>query len=431
MEKILELRRKRGELVEQCRALLDKAEEEKRGLTDEENTRYEALIKEIEKTKQDEEKEVKLGGFEEEARHFEPNKPNPNEPSPSSENRAWGSLGEQLMAVIEASRSGGKVDERLTRAASGLGEAVPSEGGFLVQQDFATELLKKTYETGVLANRCRKLPISANANSIKLFGIDETSRVDGSRWGGVRAYWADEAAEKTASKPKFRKMELNLNKLIGLCYATDELLQDAAALESVIMQAFSEEFGFKLDDAIINGDGSGKPLGVLNAGCLVSVAKETGQAAATVETENIVKIWARMWAKSRANAVWFINQDIEPQLFTMTLAVGTGGVPVYMPANGLSDSPYGKLMGRLVIPIEQCATLGTVGDIILADFSQYILADKGSMQAAQSIHVRFVYDESVFRFVYRVDGQPIWNSALTPYKGSNTLSPFVALATRS
>jgi len=431
MEKILELRRKRGEMVEQCRALLDKAEEEKRGLTDEENTRYEGLIKEIEKTKQDEEREVRLGGFEEEARHYELNKPYPSEPSPSSENRAWDSFGEQLMAVIEASRSGGRVDERLTRAATGMGEAVPSDGGFLVQQDFVTELLKKTYETGILANRCRRFPISANSNSIKINGIDETTRVDGSRWGGVRAYWADEAAEKTASNPKFRKIELNLNKLIGLCYSTDELLQDASALESIIMQAFSEEFGFKIDDALINGTGAGQPLGVLNAGCLVSVAKETGQTAATVVTENIVKMWARMWARSRQNAVWFINQDIEPQLFTMSLAVGTGGIPVYMPANGMSDSPYGKLMGRPVVPIEQCATLGTVGDIILADFSQYILADKGDMQAAQSIHVRFIYDESVFRFVYRVDGQPIWNSALTPYKGSNTLSPFVALASRS
>ena len=143
-------------------------------------------------------------------------------------------------------------------------------------------------------------------------------------------------------------------------------------------------------------------------------------------------MWARMWARSRPNAVWFINQNIEPQLFTMSLAVGTGGIPIYMPANGLSGSPYGQLMGRPVIAIEQCQTLGTVGDIILADMSQYILADKGGMQTASSIHIAFTTDESVFRFVYRVDGQPIWNSALTPYKGTvaNSLSPFVALATR-
>ena len=197
------------------------------------------------------------------------------------------------------------------------------------------------------------------------------------------------------------------------------------------MDGFSEEFGFKVDDALINGNGAGQPLGILSSNCLVTVAKESGQAASTVVVENIVKMWARMWARSRQNAVWLINQDIEPQLYTMSLSVGTGGVPVYMPANGVSGSPYSTLFGRPVIPIEQCQTLGTKGDIYLADFSQYLIIDKGGMDSATSIHVRFIYDETVYRFVLRIDGQPIWNSALTPYKGSSTLSPFVALATRS
>ena len=103
-----------------------------------------------------------------------------------------------------------------------------------------------------------------------------------------------------------------------------------------------------------------------------------------------------------------------------------------MPPGGLSSQPYGTLFGRPVIPIEQCQTLGDKGDIILADMSQYILADKGGVQSASSIHVRFVNDESVFRFVYRVAGQPIWHSALTPFTGAaNTLSPFVTLNARA
>jgi len=113
------------------------------------------------------------------------------------------------------------------------------------------------------------------------------------------------------------------------------------------------------------------------------------------------------------------------------VAVGTGGVPVYLPANGLSSSPYGTLFGRPVVPVEYAATLGTVGDVILADFSEYFLADKGGVQSASSIHVQFLTDQSVFRFIYRVDGQPAWSAALTPANGTNTLSPFVAVATRS
>jgi len=125
---------------------------------------------------------------------------------------------------------------------------------------------------------------------------------------------------------------------------------------------------------------------------------------------------------------------VEPQLHTMSVAVGTGGQLIYMPPGGLSQSPYGTLLGRPVIPIEQCQALGTVGDIILGDFSNgYILAEKGGIKSDMSIHVKFDYDESVFRFVLRVDGQPVRATALTPYKGGATAtqSHFVALATRS
>jgi len=343
----------------------------------------------------------------------------------------FGSLGDMLIAVARAGSPGGQTDQRLYNAASGLNETVPSDGGFLVQQDFSTQLLEGIYETGILAPMCNRIQISSGANGIKLPAVDETSRANGSRWGGVRSYWVAEADENTASKPKFRALELDLKKIVGLCYATDELLQDGTALETFIRQAFQDEIGFALDDAIINGSGAGQPLGVLNSGCLVSVSKETGQIAKTIVAENVINMYSRMPARNRRNAVWLINQDIEPQLFTMSIAVGTGGVPVYMPAGGASGAPYASLFNRPVIPIEQAATLGTKGDIILADLTQYLLADKGAIQSAMSIHVRFVYDESVFRFVYRVDGQPSWAAPLTPFKGSNTLSPFVTLDTRA
>ena len=347
----------------------------------------------------------------------------------------FSSFGEQMAAVMVAGSPGGVTDPRLRiqAAATGLGETVSSDGGFLVQTDFSTELLGQVFETGILASRCRKIQISGNSNGIKIPGVDETSRAS-TRSGGVLAYWKDEAAAKTASKPKFRMIELSLKKLIGLCYATDELLSDATALESYIRQSFIDEFGFQIDDAIVNGTGAGMPLGILNSGCLVSVAKETGQSAATVVAENVIKMYSRIFAASRPNAVWLINQNIEPQLFTMSLAVGTGGVPIYMPAGGLSGQPYGTLFGRPVIAIEQAQTLGTLGDIMFADLTNgYILAEKGDIQQDMSIHVQFLYDESVFRFVLRVDGQPVRASALTPHKGGSnyTQSYFIALATRS
>jgi HK97 family phage major capsid protein len=343
------------------------------------------------------------------------------------------SLGDFLQAVARSETPGYGIDSRLQqRAATGLGESIPSDGGFLVNTDFAPDLIGSAFEGGSkLANLCNRMQISANSSGIKLPCIDETSRANGSRWGGVLSYWTNEAAEKIASRPKFRQMELVLQKLIGLCYTTDELLQDSSILETVVRQSFIDEIGFRIDDAIVQGNGAGMPLGILNSGCLVTVAAEAGQRADTIIWENVVKIWKRMPARNRANAVWLINQDTEDQLYSLSLSVGTGGIPVFMPSGGASNAPYASLFGRPIMPIEQCSTLGDLGDILLADLGAYILADKGAIQTDVSIHVRYIWDESCYRFVYRCCGQPMYASPFTPYKGAaNTQSPFVTLQAR-
>lgn len=424
MKKILEMKAKREDARLKAMAVLNKAEAEDRFLSEDEQKDIDKYEEKIRAWDESIGRAEKLLAIEPEDRSTE--KPEVK-PTPAKDNeKRFASFGEQLMAAYRAAMPGGKVDERLsTRAASGLNESTLSDGGFLVQQDFVTELLKRTYETGILASKVKKIPISTNANGMKINAIDEDSRANGSRWGGVQTYWEGEADEITASKPKFRQMELSLKKLTGLCYATDELLQDAAALEAVIRQAFAEEFGFKIDDAILSGSGEGEPLGILNSGAIVTVAKEASQTD-IITVENLIKMWNRLWSRSRANAVWYINQELEPYLYTLKI----GDKPVYIPAGGLSEKPYGTLFGRPVVPIEQCSAAGEVGDIILADIGQYLLIDKGGVKSASSIHVRFLYDENVFRFIYRVDGKPIWTKPLTPYKGSATVSPFVTLAKR-
>lgn len=345
--------------------------------------------------------------------------------------KPWGGFGEFLLAVKDAGSPGAQIDKRLLRKATGMSEGVDSDGGFLVEPTVASEIWSLAHEASVLLSRCERTPIGANSNGLILPAIDETSRARGSRWGGVRVYWAAEAATVTASKPKLRTMEWKLNKLMGLSYMTDELLADTTALESIMTRAFAEEIAMEVDDSILRGTGAGQPLGILNAPCRIDVDKETGQGADTIVTENIFKMYSRCLASARGNAVWFINQDVEPQLFSMYLAVGAGGVPVYMPANGIAGSPYGSLMGRPVIPVEHCSTLGDLGDIMLANLGYYRVIDKGGLQSAQSMHVMFIYDEMAYRFTYRIDGQPILRSAITPANSSTTLSPFVALAARA
>lgn len=363
----------------------------------------------------------------------------PNPYDMTGEKKGFRSLGEFLQAVYTASVSP-RVDARLRfetfpnaefRAASGIQEGVPSDGGFLVQTDIAQDLFQLVFQTGVLASKCKRVPISGNSNSMKINAIAETSRATGSRLGGVRAYWLNEAGTKTSSKPTFRQIELNLKKLIGLCYATDEMLQDAASLGAIIRDGFGSEFGFQTDDAIINGTGVGMPLGILNSGCLVTQAKDTAQTATTFTGTNAINMWSRMLSPSKPNSIWLCNTDVVPQLMGMYLGTTAPLTYVYVPPGGLSAAPYGTLLGRTVLEIEQCQTLGTKGDVYLADFSNYIIGEKGGIATDTSIHVKFTTDETAFRFVMRLDGQPTLASAITPFKGSNTLSPFVCVETRS
>lgn len=433
---IREMRQKRQALWEQAKALHDKAKGENRDLTAEERQQWETLTAEMDSLRAIIERDERLSAEGQALQQSAGTRTN--------HGTAAEGAGEEGVLWRDAPAPSRRAKEEMEyrfgtylqgvfnkRAATGMGELVPSDGGFLVGTDFSTELLRRAYTLGAITSRCRRVPISANSNSLKINGIDETSRATGSRWGGIRGYWLAEAGQITASRPKFSQITLNLHKLGVLVYATDELLQDAAALGSIVMDAASEEIAWLTENAILNGTGAGQPLGVMNAAATVSQAKETGQAAATVVAQNVMKMRSRLWAASRGNSVWLVDQDVEPQLHQMTVAVGTGGVPVYLPATGLASGPYDTLYGRPVIPVEYCAALGTVGDIVLADFSQYLLADKGGIQSASSIHVQFLYDETVFRFVYRVDGQPTWQAPLTPASGGNTKAPFVTLATRA
>lgn len=374
---------------------------------------------------------------------------------------------QQLQAVVKYETTG-RMDPRLTgimgdfdkngvfQAVGGsdgaMNEAVPAEGGFLVGADYSQEIYQRTYLTGEITRRCQKQPISAESNRLVLRVVDEDSRADGSRMGGVLAFWANEADTFLSTRPKFREMTLNLNKLTALVFATDELLADRAALEAWIMNNMPTELAFRVEDAIFQGNGVGQPLGILKSDAFLSLTP--GGTATVVNTADVLAMWARFWhpglrnhiasiatenltagagagVGSQLSAAWFIDQTVIPQLFAMQMGNGAGAAVILLyhpPGQNPLYGPYGELLGLPVIPTEHNAVLGTVGDIVLADLSQVLLADKGAPQAAASMHVRFVQSEMAFRFVYRVDAQTTWKKPLTPKSGGDTLSPFVGLA---
>jgi HK97 family phage major capsid protein len=345
-------------------------------------------------------------------------------------------FGDQLMAVARADPRNPQyaLDRRLQTRATGMTGDSPTDGGFLVQADYSSELLRRVYAGSPVVQRVRRMTATTQSDTVKINAIAESSRVS-SIWGGIILYWLGQGSTKTASRPEFRQMELKLHKVAGLYYATDELLQDASLLASVANDGFSEALDVELERVILRGTGAGQPLGILASPALISVAQETYQGTGSLVYENLVKMYARLWARSLPRAAWYIDQSVIPELMMMTTSTsptsGYAGTPVWLPSNNVAYAPYGTILGLPVYPIENGSAVGTVGDIMLLDLSQYVVLDKGGPQQASSIHVNFIYDETCFRIVYRVDGQPAWNTTLTPKSGSSTVSPFVALATRT
>ena len=247
---------------------------------------------------------------------------------------------EFLVAVAGAAMQGGQRDPRLRwSSAAGANEAIPSEGGFGAPTEVALDLLEGIEEYATLYPLVDRQPI-ARGNTLKLPTIDERSRVTGSRLGGLQMYWVDEAAQVQATMPKYRSVEHRLEKLMGVSGATNELSDDVTALRAILNRSFKLEAATMVDEAIIAGTGVGQPLGILNSGALIRVEPESGQAAATVTAENIVKMWARCWAPGQKSAMWIYHQELAPQLFNLA----SNGSPL---VTFTSDGPF--MMGRPLV----------------------------------------------------------------------------------
>lgn len=341
--------------------------------------------------------------------------------------QGFGHFGEFSRAVLNAELGRGDIDVRLRNASLSTvsSEGAGADGGFLVPAEFRDRILAHVFDESDLLGRTDQQITSRNSIS---FPVDENTP-----WGtsGVRGYWVGEGNAITQSKHAFRERTLKTNKLAALCPVTDELLEDAPSLGNYMESAVGRVFNYIIGNAIIDGSGAGQPLGFLRSPALVTVAAEGGQTADTVNAANVTNMWARMPATNRMSAIWLVNPDVEAQLIRMTLGGSSVAFPVYMPPNGLSQSPFATLLGRPVVPHMACKAIGDVGDICYVDLKQYVTAVKtGGVKTDVSLHLFFDQDVAAFRFVLRIDGRPWPSQAITPPNGSSTLSPFLTLAAR-
>jgi HK97 family phage major capsid protein len=308
-------------------------------------------------------------------------------------------------------------------------EKVPSEGGFLVPEEFRSQLMSLSLSDSIVRPRATVIPMGSPRTHIP--SIDETSRVS-SVFGGIVVYRTEEGAELTESQAAFASIKLDVTKQTALAHVPNELVRDWGAFGAFIEATLPAAVGFYEDLDFLSGSGAGEPLGALNSGngALLTVAKESGQVASTIVWENVLKMYARMLPSSVGRAVWVASPDTFAELATMALSVGTGGSAVWL-VDG-TGTPQLTLLGRPVLMTEKApAALGTAGDLNFVDFGMYLIGDYQTMTVDSSAHVKFTSDKTTFRVISRNDGRPWLQSAITPQNNSATLSPFVQLATRS
>lgn len=351
--------------------------------------------------------------------------------------RGFKSIGEfaQLVAAADP-RRGGKIDERLLVAYndSGTGKftaAAPtplhqetsSSDGYMVPPDFRAGILQPAFENDDLLAMVNPQTTSSNAVT---FVRDETTP-----WGaaGIIAYWVAEGTQITGSKLGTKGGEIKLHKVAAMVFVTDELLQDAALITSRINEKAPIAIAWTVSEAIMRGTGAGQPLGWENSGAKVSVAKESSQAAATINANNIFKMHSRLLAGPGSRVGWLANRDTVPQLGIMSI----GNEPSWTGQNkGMTEAPSGLLLGDPIRFSEHCQTLGTTGDIQLINFAGYLaFIHSGGTRFDSSIHLYFDYDITAFRWTLRVGGQPLLSAPVSPFKGSATKSHFVYLDTRA
>lgn len=343
---------------------------------------------------------------------------------PLSGNGGFNRFGDFAQAVVRASRKQNpQIDNRLQAAAASsiTQESVGADGGFAVPPDFLTSIQQTIMAQNSLISLTN--PLTVGGNSI-VIPMDETTQ-----WGtgGIKAYWENEAGAIAQSKIALNQTQVRLNKLAALVPVTEEMLEDAAGIDSYLRSKAPAAIDWQLSYALVWGTGAGQPLGIMNSPALVTQAAEGSQTADTINANNVVKMLSRLPAQSRSTAVWLIHPDAEPQLPLMTL----GNQPVYLPPGGLSDAPLGRLLGRPVIPHQVASTVGDLGDIMLVDWAQYLTAIKsGGVKLNVSIHLWFDQDIQAFKFTIRVAGQPYWSAPMSPRSGTTTQSPYVTLAAR-
>lgn len=310
------------------------------------------------------------------------------------------SFGEFALAVA----AGGN-DSRLIRNA-GMTTGTGSDGGFVVPGQFLGPVLDAALQMEVVRPRANVVPMASNQANIGVFDyLDGTS---GKR-AGLQLLWGQEATALTEQKGKVRELNMSAHKGSILVRVSNELANDAPSFDSQLGQAMVAAVAIGLDSVFLGGTGSGQALGVLNAPGTITVAKESGQAANTLLLQNLANMVGRLTPASFKQSIWLVHPTLVPKLYLMSYTVqnlaGTenvGGSYVQAITQDASGRLY--IFGRPVEITEACSALSSAGDIVLGDFSRYVVGLRADATIKRDESRYFDSDEIGFRLTLRVDG---------------------------
>lgn len=296
-----------------------------------------------------------------------------------------------------------------------FGEATGGVGGYMVPDQFIPDILRIPMEQGIVRPRAQIIPMQTDTAKIPALNADSHAT---NFFGGMLGYWLAEANAITASTWTAKEVELNIATLATVGKVSQQLLNDSPlGMASVIQRGFGEVITFMEDQAFFDGNGADKPQGIIGSACEVAVNRAGATAIDVADVLGMLKVFLG----SEDRAVWCANRDCLPQLYTLEDTQGNA-LFVQNMANGGPPT----LMGIPLIWTEKCSALGTKGDLVLADWSYYVIGDRQQVVVDWADQLYFLNIQSAVRLYERIDGKPWMDQTYTPRKGA-ARSPFVIL----
>jgi HK97 family phage major capsid protein len=345
------------------------------------------------------------------------------------------SFGDWLLGVARNDRTylekhyGSRFNEWSQKAA--LGEASGVTGGYTVPPEFYQGLMQLVAENTFIRPRAFVMPMAGATLQIPYLDITTAQSAGVSPFfAGVQMYWTAEAQTRTETEPAFKQMELKAWELSGYSVSSNVLLQDSVlGLEKFLMTLFAKAIAWFEEYAFLQGNGVGKPQGMLTAPAAIATGNNGGktgrETASHVTFGDVAVMWSKLLPASWASAVWTFSPTVVPEL--LQLKDGANRAIFISIDQGITKSPNWSLLGRPAFPTEKVPALGTKGDLMLLDPALYVIGDRMSVEVAASEHVNFLKNQMTWRVVERVDGQPWLEKAVTLQDSTTQVSPFVVL----